>query len=204
MGDITPTAELATMAVGSNQTTSKVMAKVASALTAPSKPDWVLERARTITVAPSKGSAIRTLQTLHEDAYFVNGILPVSTKTKARPLQELRNEVRRMVADGRPQVGIALYQGRRVDGDPVAFLKKHYAEYLPQDRQHTLFLHDLRDIDETLVTALENERKHLLTFPLGTKSDLLLAVARGSFFDGPGSRKRLNDALRMRNVRVNT
>ena len=84
------------------------------------------------------------------------------------------------------------------------FLKKHYREYLPDDDQHTLFLHDIRRIDPTLVNILENERKQMGAFPLKMKSDLLVALSSGVFVDGHGSRKRVQDADRMRKIRVNT
>lgn len=152
-------------------------------------------------------SALNEVVRERERAYLrwsAESILDQRPEVIKKTIQELRNEVRHMSASGCPQHGIPQYKGRKQDGEPGVFLKKHYSEYLPSDGHHTLFLHDMRKIDPTLATALENERKRMDTFPLGTKSDLLAALSNGAFTDGHGSRKRIQDAERMRKMRVNT
>jgi hypothetical protein len=136
-----------------------------------------------------------TTKTRDQDAERV-----FAAETLHRSLQELRDEVRMMVAERRPRQGIPMYLGYRYDGDPVSFLETKYASFLPKDGSHTLFLHDLREIDPRLATAIENiGRKHPV--PIGRKKDLINAVAKGDFYDGSTSQRRVKNALRQRIAR---
>lgn len=131
----------------------------------------------------------------HEESAGILFVLP------ERSLQALRDEIRAMVEERRPQEGIPLYKGQRNDGDPISFLREHYAKYLPSDGQQTLFLHDLRVIDGQLARAINSvcsgqNGQNGQALPLGTKPDLTRALVSGLFLDGEDTQKRIKMALR--------
>lgn len=118
------------------------------------------------------------------------------------PLQPLRDEVRAMVAAGKPLNEIPLYRGRPMDGDSVSFLKKHYVRYLPGDGNDTLFMNDLRYIDGRLARSIENDSRGQ-SLPIGTRSNLMDSLLQGKFLDGPKevTEKRKKNAKRLRTIR---
>jgi hypothetical protein len=122
-------------------------------------------------------------------------------KPQALSLQELRDEVRMMVAAGKPSMVIPSYKGYKQNGDPIGFLLEHYSQYLPKSDTHTLFLHDLRGIDPRLTTAIDNIRRTGKPIPIGTKSDLINALAQGKFLDGAMSKRRVHNAMSQRKER---
>lgn len=130
---------------------------------------------------------------------FVNNVTQVRVEQIEEPktLQQLRDEVRQMVASGQPKADIPLYRGQKQNGSPVEFLKKYYSRYLLFGEQHTLFLHDLRVIDTPLARALNTVcNGGGEPMPLGTKPDLTKALISGLFTDGEETEKRVKMAQR--------
>lgn len=125
-----------------------------------------------------------------------------SGKLTSQEVQELRNQVLRMVAAKKPLGDIPSYQGKLSEhGDPLSFFMKHYGLYVKAD-QEVIFAPDLKAIDEKLLVALRNECRNGVSMPLGDRTAKTEAIFSGRFIDGDtGSLKRAKVAMSSRAIR---
>jgi hypothetical protein len=118
-----------------------------------------------------------------------------SGKLTSQEVQELRNQVLRMLAAKKPLDGIPSYQGKRsVHGDPLSFFMKHYEMYVKAG-QEVIFAPELKVIDEKLLIALRN---HTKVMPLGDRSQRTEAISIGRFKDDSNSLAKASVAMARR------
>jgi hypothetical protein len=114
-----------------------------------------------------------------------------------RPLQDLREEVLKMVKLKKPTEGIPLYRSKPKDGSAVEFFLKYYGKY-NKEKSVVIFAPDMKRIDERLLIALRNECRDGIALPIGDRSDRIDALARGDFADDADSVEQASRAIAFR------
>ena len=145
-----------------------------------------------------KGASCQYPKIVEHNITDAEVLTPTVLLLSPEEVQERRDEIKRMVYNGKPDDELPLYPGKKYAPDAVLFFKKHYSRYIVKN-QEVIFAPELMAIDAPLMRALRNEcRNPSNKMPIGTIEDRTDARNMGRFSDGKNASISTRSAIQKR------